>query len=250
MIPFELFDTILYYVNDIDVYINLYLTCKYFKKYFDKHKEYFCKKFLDIYNVKYKNPTDFIYIQNNVRENWYRVNPFFPSKYNYIKIFKLYMKWYFHKSIDCSYQQKNGYSYNKYTRTLYVDINTININRIHYADEDYYLQCIIYRLKQEWERLSRSCDPISEHHHILIELKYAYNALLFSQHDYEQGDSVHEYWGTSFSSDSNTYEYQPHVTPMAYITSIPFYPHLQELICYNQPISYTLSCMPNTKIIH
>ena len=78
-------------------------------------------------------------------------------------------------------------------------------------------------MKKEWEAILRSynsCSP-PEHHTILFELKYAYNALLFSQNDYDIGDPIHEYWGTSFIPETNEYEYKPHITPMAYITSIP-----------------------------
>jgi Leucine-rich repeat (LRR) protein len=263
-IPYEILDIILNNIEDIESFINLYPTCKYIYSFLNTQKFY--KKMLNLYKVDYKDSTNFIYIQNNVRENWYRLHPYDKnSEHDYKRIFDLYMKFFFHKKIDCSYEKDNGVIFNVCTRKLEININTININRtsgfIEFpemsikrnkpSDKDYRLQMLISKLKKKWSFVKRKYNYSSREkffHPVLYDLKQAYDALIFHQYDYDIGDTVYEDWDTietdPSTSDDEEYIYRPIISQMSRISSIPIYPHLQELTCMNQQIVY-LPSLPN-----
>jgi hypothetical protein len=70
---------------------------KYFHQLCKENKNSIAKHFLEKYQVNYKNPNDFIYKCNSVKMEDYIVN----SKWLYQSIFKLYMKNFYKKKIEC-----------------------------------------------------------------------------------------------------------------------------------------------------
>lgn len=235
------------------------------------------KRVLNIYGVDYKDSTNFIYIMNNVRQNWYRKDPYDEnSEYDFYSLLKLYLKYYDEKGLSIiynHYSKLNGYIVYMEHKKRYMAIDhCINVNRMRYVrseikrfkdgnkpdDKDYNLQITIRRLKKEWDNIKRyyskkemeSCPPL-----IKRKLDNAYKALCFLEYNYDVNSNreIKTKWTKTITRNfiwkKDDREYNVDIADMCKMTSIPLYPKLETLWCNYQ--SFTkLPNFPKLKTLY
>lgn len=243
-LPKEIVYEIMEYMEP-DVLLIFIRTNKSYYEYYKTNKSRIIIRYLEQYKVDYKDPTNFIYIKNNVRQNWYRKVPNdMDSEYDMGEIFKLYMRYYGEKKIECDYVYSRGICITK-SRHMIINYDEINVNRksvrgwIHYRynapdDEDYVIQQHIIKLKRKILKYGRDERMKSILNKQLID---AYKALiLLDYYDYDMENRIgviREEW-----RNEDVYEYRPIFAEESHITSIPIYPNVEELDCRYQYIKY------------
>jgi hypothetical protein len=206
-LPMEIIEIIIENILDPLSFRSMYLLNKniyYHCKEIEMNK---CKMLLDYYQVDYMDPTNFIYIKNNVRQNWFRESPFhFRARFNYHELMTLYIRCIHYTVVHYEYEQNNGYYYNPSDKKIHIDDEKFNINRFscrnprslwEYApnDADYPLQLVIRRLRKQWDKYRYSYD-VQKFAKSRVELHNAYRALLYLQYNYVPNDSYRLPWYT------------------------------------------------------
>jgi hypothetical protein len=235
------------------------------------------KRVLDIYRVDYRDSTNFIYIMNNVRQNWYRKDPYDEnSEYDYYGLLSLYLKNYDEKGISIiynHYSKLNGYVvYMEHKQRCMAIDHCININRMRYVrseinrytdgnkpdDRDYNLQMTIRKLKKEWDNIRHyysKKELLSSPPLVKRKLDNAYKALCFLEYNYDINSNreVRTRWIKkmikNFMWKKDDREYNVDVAEMCKITSMPLYPKLEILMCNDQAFK-TLPPFPKLKTLY
>ena len=114
---------------------------KTWNQYINTHLQMISKLYLDKYKVDYKDPTNFIYIKNNVRENWFKIH----NHYDYFKLLKLYYKFFNSSVLNCSYKL-----HNEYFKETEFYINRMSRTSNTPDDSDYNIQNYIIKYKNKW----------------------------------------------------------------------------------------------------
>jgi hypothetical protein len=262
-LPREVIYEIMEYMEP-DVILKFIRTNSVYYEYYKQNKKKIIERYIDKYNIDYKDPTNFIYIKNNVRQNWYREDyKDIDSEYDLDKIFKLYMRYYDKKKIECDYMYSRGICITK-NRRMILKYDEINVNRksvrgwINYRyntpdDEDYDIQQYIIKLKKRIKRYGGDDKMNCIFRRQIID---AFKALLLlDYYDIENrindGEFNNDYNRNEWRSTENNeiYEYRPIFAEESHITSIPIYPNLEELDCRYQYIKY-IPAYPKLKLLN
>jgi Leucine-rich repeat (LRR) protein len=94
-LPTELFIEFLFSIDDLNALKNFCKINKGARELCRRYRVAICKKFLQRYQVDYNDPTNFIYVMNNVKKESF----FKDGEPEYCRLLFLYSKFYDHKSI-------------------------------------------------------------------------------------------------------------------------------------------------------
>jgi hypothetical protein len=99
------------------------------------------RRLLAKYEVDYKDPTNFIYIQNNVRQNWFRSDHYDSScdDYNFPALLELYGKFFWADKIDCCHRSHAGYETGVRKETdLFFEAERLPLNLCSLLNSNYF----------------------------------------------------------------------------------------------------------------
>lgn len=202
---------------DIKSLNNLLKTNKYYRKLLDSYYTFFSNLLLNKHKINYKDSYNYIFLINNVRQNWFREDPYNPkSKYNLLKIIEL--------SVNAEgkviiFEYHNGYIVDRPYESpeppeFMVKTDQIRINRKNMDDSDYPLQMLIQKLKNKKNKTKKDKESLIE----------AYKALLFGIYDFKENQIVEIPWTSEKSEliDANMHE---EAEELEYIWELAFYPN-------------------------
>ena len=221
-LPKELYFDIIKHSNITEVK-NICNQNNQFRNFCKQYKSNISKMLLDRYNVHYNDPTDFVYIMNNVDKNDYILpeSDKYKKRINYHGILKLYLKFYNTTYIICI--GKNITNIPSYPNLEQLLCGNNKLTRLPNYRKLKYLNCGSNQLTQL---------PIYPK---LTELQCNNNQLT-QLHDYPKL--------TELYCNNNLLTQLPNYPKLEYLkcndnqlTQLPNYPDLKNLECYNNRIT-------------